>query len=172
MVVATQNPFEFRGVYPLPEGQIDRFMVKVSLEYPTKEAESAIIRRNMSSMDDSSITAVISREEVLVALRAVEEVKISDEIIDYIAKIAERTRNDSRIALGASPRAMVHLAQCSRANAYLDGRNFVIPDDIKAMGAYVLTHRLHVAPDLALKGETVDASILVKKILDEVTPPR
>ncbi|HEY6282996.1 MAG TPA: MoxR family ATPase [Nitrososphaerales archaeon] len=172
MVVATQNPFEFRGVYPLPEGQIDRFMVKVSLEYPTREVESAIIRRNMSPMDDSSIAAVVSREELLVALHTVEEVKISDEIIDYISRIAERTRNDSRIALGASPRAMVHLAQCSRANAYLDGRNFVIPDDIKTLGDYVLTHRLRVAPDLALKGDTVDASTLIKKILDEVTPPR
>jgi MoxR-like ATPase len=172
MVVATQNPFEFRGVYPLPEGQIDRFMVKVSLEYPTKEAEAAIIRRNMSSMDESSITAVISREELLAAIRSVEEVKISDDIIEYISKIAERTRNDARIALGASPRATVHLAQCSRANAYLDGRDFVIPDDIKGLGAYVLTHRIRVAPDLALKGESVDASSLVKKILDEVTPPR
>ncbi len=172
MVVATQNPFEFRGVYPLPEGQIDRFMVKVSLAYPTREAESSIIRRNMSSMDDSSISAVVSREELVDALRSVEEVKVSDEIIDYISRIAERTRNDPRIALGASPRAMVHLAQSSRANAYLDGRNFVIPDDIKSLGAYVLTHRIRVAPDLALKGETVDPLSIVRGILDQVTPPR
>jgi MoxR-like ATPase len=172
MVVATQNPFEFRGVYPLPEGQIDRFMVKMTLSYPSRESEAAIIRRNMSSMDESSISAVVTREELVDALRSVQAVKVSDDIVDYIARIAERTRNDSRIALGASPRAMVHLAQCSRAHAFLEDRTFVIPDDIKSLGAYVLTHRLRVAPDLQLKGEAVDPSSIVKGILDEVTPPR
>lgn len=172
MVVATQNPFEFRGVYPLPEGQIDRFMVKMTLAYPTKEAESAIIRRNMSSMDESTIKAVVSRQELIDDLQSVQEVKVSDELIDYISRIAEKTRNDTRIALGASPRAMVHLAQCSRAQAFLDDRTFVIPDDIKLLGVYVLAHRIRIAPDQALKGEEIDPSSLVKGILDEVTPPR
>jgi MoxR-like ATPase len=172
MVVATQNPFEFRGVYPLPEGQLDRFMVKVTLSYPSRESESAIIRRNMSSMDESSINAVVTRQELVDALQSVQDVKVSDEIVDYIARIAERTRNDERIALGASPRAMVHLAQCSRAYAYLDDRKFVIPDDIKSLGAFVLTHRIRVAADLQLKGDPVDPASIVKGILDEVTPPR
>jgi MoxR-like ATPase len=172
MVIATQNPFEFQGVYPLPEGQIDRFMVKVSLGYPTRETEAAITRRNMSAMDETLIRVVVSRQELLNALQAVQEVKVSDEIHNYLAVIAEKTRTDQRIALGASPRAMVHLAQCSRAQAYLDDRKFVIPDDIKNLALYVLTHRIKLNPDLALKGEKPDPATLVTAILDEVAPPR
>ena len=172
MVVATQNPFEFRGVYPLPEGQLDRFMVKVTLAYPSRESESAIIKRNMSSMDESSLSQVVTRQELVDALKSVEQVKVSDEIIDYVSRIAERTRNDSRIVLGASPRAMVHLAQCSRAKAFLSDRTFVIPDDIKSLGSYVLAHRIRIETDLQLKGEAVDPSSIVKGILDEVPPPR
>jgi MoxR-like ATPase len=172
MVVATQNPFEFQGVYPLPEGQIDRFMVKMTLGYPATGTEPAIIRRNMSEMDEGSVKEVVSRQELLRSIGAVKEVAVSDEILGYLARIAEKTRTDKRVALGVSPRAMVHLAQCSRARAYLDDRKYVIPDDVKELATFVLSHRVKLDPGMALKGESIDPDSLVRAILDEVAPPR
>ncbi len=172
MVVATQNPIEFQGVYPLPEGQLDRFMVKVTMGYPTPEVESALIRRNMSDMDTDAITPVVSREELAGAFQGVRAVKVSDEMVDYLSRLAFETRRDSRIALGISPRAIVQLTVCSKAMAYLSGRDYVIPDDVKGMSPYVLGHRIRLDQALALQGDSVDPMSVVKEVIERVRPPR
>jgi len=172
MVIATQNPIEFQGVYPLPEGQLDRFMLRITLGYPTLQTESSILRRNLSESDVDSVSPVISKEELVVALEKVRGVTVSNEMTDYVARLAAATRADARISLGASPRAMVHLTHCARALAYLSGREYVTPDDVKALAAHVLSHRLKLNQSLALKGETVDVTTILREILDGVAPPR
>ncbi len=172
MVVATENPQEFQGVYPLPEGQLDRFMVKVMLDYPSKSVESAIIRRNLSVMDVGAVQQVVSMAELTEALGKVDEVEVSDEILDYLAEIARESRADERIDLGASPRAMVHLVHCARANAYLSGRGYVIPDDIKKLSGYVLTHRIRLEQSSALRERSLDVQTVIRELMDRVRPPR
>ncbi|MDA4128607.1 MAG: MoxR family ATPase [Thaumarchaeota archaeon] len=172
MVMATQNPLEFQGVYPLPEGELDRFMVKIKLPYPSKLVESAIIKRNLSPMDLDAVQQVVSQPELMEIFSRVEEVKVSDEILDYLASIAQETRSDQRVSLGASPRALVHLVHSSRANAYLDGRSFVVPDDVKRMLVHVLTHRLKLDQSQILRGSTPDVDVLIREVVERVKPPR
>ncbi len=117
MVIATQNPLEFEGVYPLPEGQLDRFMVKVSFKYPSKEVESDILKRNLSDVDVNDVKTVLTLGELEALVKQVDEVKVSDEVLAYLARVAEATRNEGSLVLGASPRAMVQLVHCARAKA-------------------------------------------------------
>jgi MoxR-like ATPase len=172
MVIATQNPQEFQGVYPLPENQLDRFLIRVDLPYPDIHTESMIIRRNLSDMDTVNIEPVCTEAELREVLRKVEEVHVSDEIIDYLATIAAETRNDKRLRLGASPRAMVHLVHCSRANAFLSGRDFVTPEDIKKMSSFVLSHRLKLDQSAVLTGNVAEPAEVVRDIFTKVRPPR
>jgi MoxR-like ATPase len=172
MVIATQNPMEFEGVYPLPEGQLDRFMVKVNFHYPSKEVEANILKRNLSSMDLNDVRTVVTAAELDVAIREVDEVTVSDDILAYLARMAEATRNEGSLVLGASPRAMVQLLHCARAKALLDGRKYVTPDDIKTIASEVLTHRLTVDRAAALKGVSRDPEAILTAILDRVEPPR
>src|SRR3989454_1078045 len=157
MVIATENPLEFQGVYPLPEGQLDRFMVKLKLDYPSASVESAIIRRNLSEMDLEVVKQVVSSDELAAMFKGVDDVRVSDEILEYLAKIARETRTDQRIDLGASPRAMIHLVHAARSVAYLSGREDVIPDDIKRLSIYVLTHRIKLDQSSALRDQRPDA---------------
>jgi MoxR-like ATPase len=172
MVIATQNAVESEGVYPLPEGQLDRFTLRIPFGYQSREVESLIISRNLSSMDLDVIRQVSSEAELRSLLDGVAGVKVSPEIIDYLAKIAEASRSDGRVELGASPRAAVHLAQASRSLAALNGRSYVTPDDVKVMAPYVLAHRLQLKRSAVLKGEASDASSFLSDLLDRVTPPR
>jgi MoxR-like ATPase len=172
MVIATQNPMEFEGVYPLPEGQLDRFMVKVNFDYPSKEVEASILKRNLSSMDLNDVKTVVTAAELDAAIREVDEVTVSDDILAYLARMAEATRNEGSLVLGASPRAMVQLLHCSRAKALLDGRKYVTPDDIKTIASEVLTHRLTVDRAAALKGVSRNPEAILTAILDRVEPPR
>ena len=172
MLIATQNPLEFQGVYPLPEGQVDRFMVKVTLDYPNTGAESMIIKRNLVDIDSLEVTPVMSRKELEEALEEVEKVKVSDEIMDYLAEVARASRMDVRVRLGASPRSIVHLVHSARAYAYLMGRTFVIPDDIKYLSRFVLAHRIRLDPSFKLKGEELDSYKVIGETLDKVKPPR
>jgi MoxR-like ATPase len=172
MVIATQNPLEFEGVYPLPEGQLDRFMVKISFKYPTQEVESSILKRNLSSIDVADINTVVTLAELDALVREVENVKVSDEMIAYLARVASATRTEGSLVLGASPRAMVQLLRCSRARALLNGRTYVTPDDIKAIASDVLTHRLTIDRAAALKGVSKDPEAILTAILDRVEPPR
>lgn len=172
MVIATQNPLEFEGVYPLPEGQLDRFMVRIQFDYPDVEVESEILRRNLTEIDLGEVREAITQEELGEVYKAVASVKVSDEILDYLAKIAQETRNDGGISLGASPRAMVQLVHCARAHAVLVGRNYVTPDDIKHLAQSVLTHRLRVERSALLKGGSPNPQAILTSILDRVKPPR
>src|SRR5438552_175978 len=172
MVIATENPLEFQGVYPLPEGQLDRFMVKLKLDYPSASVESAIIRRNLSEMDLEVVKQVVSPDELAAMFKAVDDVRVSDEIVEYLAKIASETRTDQRIDLGASPRAMIHLVHSARAVAHLAGREYVIPDDIKKLSTYVLTHRIKLDQSSALRDQRLDVDTVIREVMDRVRPPR
>ncbi|MDG7005830.1 MAG: MoxR family ATPase [Nitrososphaerota archaeon] len=172
MVIATQNPMEFEGVYPLPENQLDRFMVKVNFGYPSRELEAGILRRNLSSMDVGELRAVATPGELESAMREVETVTVSDDILTYLARLAEATRSEASLVLGASPRAMVQLLHCARARALLDRRKYVTPQDIKAIANLVLAHRLAVDRAAALKGVSRNPEVILTAILDRVEPPR
>ena len=172
MVIATQNPLEFEGVYPLPEGQLDRFMVKVSFKYPSKEVESDILKRNLSGIDVNDIKTVLTLSELEALVKEVDKVKVSDEVLAYLARVAEATRNEGALVLGASPRAMVQLVHCARAKALLEGRRYVTPDDLKSIANDVLTHRLTIDRAAALKGVSRNPEAILTAILDRVEPPR
>jgi MoxR-like ATPase len=172
MVIATQNPLEFEGVYPLPEGQLDRFMVKVSFKYPSKEVESNILKRNLSGIDVNDVKTVLTLGELETLVKEVDSVKVSDEVLAYLARVAEATRNEGSLVLGASPRAMVQLVHCARAKALLEGRRYVTPDDLKSIANDVLTHRLTIDRAAALKGVSRNPEAILTAILDRVEPPR
>jgi MoxR-like ATPase len=172
MVIATQNPLEFEGVYPLPEGQLDRFMVKVTFKYPSRDVESSILKRNLSRIDLNDVKTVLSLGELEELVKEVENVKVSDEVLAYLSRLAEATRIDGSLVLGASPRAMVQLVHCARAKALLDGRGYITPDDIKSIAKDVLMHRLAVDRAAALKGFGRNPEAILLGILDRVEPPR
>ncbi len=172
MIIATQNPIEFQGVYPLPEGQVDRFMARVGLDYPAKPVEHTIVRHNLSQFDYTAAEPVVSRQELDDAFERVAAVRVSEEIVEYLAEFARASRLDVRVRLGASPRSIVHLAHCARSYAFVQGRDFVIPDDIKYLAPYVLVHRLRIDRASLAKGAAVDAYDIVKETLDKVKPPR
>jgi MoxR-like ATPase len=172
MVLATQNPLEFEGVYPLPEGQLDRFMMKIDVGYPTPEVEVGVLKRNLASIDLDDVKCVASADELNQLFKEVEAVKVSDEILAYLARLADATRSEASLVLGASPRAMVQLMHCVRARALLDGRRYVTPDDIKMVANYVLCHRLKVDRAASLKGVVDSPGKILTGIVDRVEPPR
>lgn len=172
MVIATQNPLDFEGVYPLPENELDRFMMRITFGYPDAATESDIIKRNLKELDVGQVQNVIRAEELEEMFASVEAVKVSDEILAYVAKIAEASRNDTRIGLGASPRAMVQLVHSARANAKLSGRDYVMPEDIQLLASNVLSHRIRVDRTALLKGTVKTSGVVIQQILDVVKPPR
>ncbi len=172
MVLATQNPLEFEGVYPLPENQLDRFMVKIDLRYPSVEVQTGILRRNLSPIDLEEVKTVLSLQELEGLFREVEKVTVSDEVLSYMARIADATQSEGSLVLGASPRAMVHLLHCSRAKALLEGRNYVKPIDVKSIANYVLAHRMMMDPAASLKGFSGTPETVLAGILERVESPR
>jgi MoxR-like ATPase len=172
MVIDTENPVEFRGVYPLPEGQLDRFMVKVRLDYPTWETERLILRRNMTALDVDLVNPILGKDDLEKSISEVDRVKLSDELISYLSEFARASRDDPRVKLGASPRAMVHLVHCAMAYAYLRGRDYVIPDDVKQLGVHVLSHRIQVERVFSAEDAPFDSEAVVREVLDKVKPPR
>jgi MoxR-like ATPase len=172
MVIATQNPLEFAGVYPLPEGQLDRFMVKLNFSYPSVAAEASILERNLSDIEISEVKTVLTKGQLEELVRQVGEVKVSPEVLTYLAKVANETRMVPSLALGASPRAMVQLLHCSRAKALLAGRNYVTPDDIRSIAPDVLSHRLTIDRTALMRGGTKNPNEIVMSIFDRVEPPR
>ena len=172
MILATENPMEFHGVFPLPEGQLDRFMMRVNLGYPERELEPEILRRNMKPLDFGTMDPVCSSDELAQAMRDVSQVDVSGEILEYLTDIAAETRTDSRVRLGASPRAMVHLTQAARAVAYLAGRNYVTPDDVKSIIGNVLNHRIELDGGAVLASPHLTREGVVREIVQRVAPPR
>jgi MoxR-like ATPase len=170
-VIATQNPIEFEGVFPLPEAQLDRFMMKLSLGYA--KDEKVILRRRLEwKTDDPSIyvQTVTSGENLLKIREYIEKnIKVSDEVIEYISRFTE-IRRDSRLLAGPSPRGLVSLLRVSRAMAVLDGRDYVIPDDVKKVAVDVLGHRLVVKPEYQIDG--VRGEDIVREYLRKIPVPK
>jgi len=172
LVIATQNPLDFEGVYPLPESEKDRFMARINFGYPDLLVESEILKRNLRELDIDEVRTVVSLSELEEMFRVVDSVKVTGEIMDYLSSIAKETRTDSRINLGASPRAMVQLVHCAQASAALDGRSYVTPDDIKKLAGNVLAHRMRLDRSATLKGLAANSEVIVQQVLDSVKPPR
>jgi len=154
LVLATQNPVEQEGVYPLPEAQLDRFFAKVHVGYPAAEQEVTILRTHQREV--APVPLLFSAETVLRLRRAVEGVHVEEELLDYIVRLVRATRDHERIALGASPRAALALLRGAKALALLRGRTFVLPDDIQLLLLPVLRHRLILTPEGELAGSTAD----------------
>jgi MoxR-like ATPase len=174
-VVATQNPIEQQGVYPLPEAQLDRFLFKQTVDYPSLEEERKIIATHGAekmAMEPSAwgVERKTDRALITAAMNAVAEVRLVDEIIDYIAGLVRGTRENPDLESGASPRAGAMLAGAARARAALDGRDFVIPDDVKALAPALLRHRVILSPAAEINGRKVED--IVHSIIEAIEAPR
>ncbi len=156
LVLATQNPVEYEGTFPLPEAQLDRFLIRLSLGYPTLEEEVGIIDRVRHGHPIESVRSVAGPEELAEMADRIQHVHLDPDLAAYAVRLVQATRDHRSVTLGASPRAAIALAATARARAVLDRRDFVLPDDIKAMTRPVLGHRLVVSADAALRGVTAD----------------
>ena len=159
MIIATQNPVEFVGTYPLPEAQLDRFMMKLSIGYPSPENEILLTRRFLEGKTADTIKSVIKSDELLKIMGEVRNVKIADKVLQYAEDIIGLTRQEKRFVRGVSSRAMIMMVQAARAHAYLSGRQFVTPDDIKAVAVSTLHHRISLSYDAKIAGEDIDKVI-------------
>jgi MoxR-like ATPase len=174
LVCATQNPVEFEGTYPLPEAQLDRFLVRVRTGYPSPADERALIARAVGGfdardLDAAGVETVVGRDELIAAQRAVRAVHVAESLQSYLYDIVAATRTSPDVALGASPRAALALVVASQAAAFLDGRAFATPDDVKDVAAPVLAHRLIVRPEAELDGTSADD--VVAHVLANVSAP-
>jgi MoxR-like ATPase len=147
LVLATQNPIEYEGTYPLPEAQVDRFMVRISLGYPDRAAEAGMLADHEAGDRVLALTPVTTAAEVLVAQDSATRVRASEPLRDYVVRLLWRTREDPRVDLGASPRAGLMLLRAAKAHAMMSGRDHALPDDVQALAAPVLSHRLVMAPE-------------------------
>ncbi len=148
LVMATQNPIEYEGTFPLPEAQLDRFMLKLSIGYPSVADEREILnRRHTRRQEDVTLKAVTSAAKILKLREAIESIHVDADLEEYIVRIVQETRQDRRVAVGASPRASLAFLKMARAHAALNGRDFVLPDDIKRYAIPVLTHRVILLPE-------------------------
>jgi MoxR-like ATPase len=167
MVIATQNPMEYRGTFPLPESQLDRFAMHLSLGYPALEDEKLAITSFRDFTEIESMGPVITAEDILRMQKDVDAVRVDESVLDYIMAVISGTREHDAVRLGASTRGGQFLLKCARALAYYEGRDFVVPDDVKEAAPHVLGHRL------MLKKQTTftDADRVIKDILDSVPVP-
>ncbi|WOE76173.1 AAA family ATPase [Alterisphingorhabdus coralli] len=175
MVVATQNPIEQQGVYPLPEAQLDRFLFKVIVDYPSHEEERNIVatygqRPRVQRPGDLEVKGVVDKPKLAEALDVVRQVKLVDDIVDYIVRLVRATRDNSALESGASPRAAVMLANAARARAVLHGRDYAIPDDVKALAGSVLRHRIMLSPTAEIEGRQVED--IVDSLIEQTEAPR
>jgi MoxR-like ATPase len=169
IVMATLNPIEMEGTFPLPEAQLDRFLLRVNLGYPTLEEESAMLMRFQSMQTLDTISSVAGPEEILEAQQAVEQVRMEPNVRDYLLAIIAATRTHSQLRLGASPRASLSLQHAAQARAAMADRDYVIPDDIKEMANPVLAHRVVIESSAGLRGRTRDN--VISEILGSIKVP-
>ncbi|MEA2666764.1 MAG: MoxR-like ATPase [Candidatus Eremiobacteraeota bacterium] len=174
LVCATQNPIEFEGTYPLPEAQLDRFFVRVRTGYPAPAEERALIARAVAGfdardLDAAGVVPVASAAEIVAAQAAVRRVHVAESLQGYLYDVVAATRSSPDVALGASPRAALALVAAAQASAYLDGRTFATPDDVKEIAPAVLGHRIMVRPEAELDGTTADD--VVARVLAGVSAP-
>jgi MoxR-like ATPase len=173
MTLATQNPVEHEGTYPLPEAQLDRFIMKVLIDYPHREAECEIVARaaaEVSGVADSKVRMVCGPCEIIAGQQATAAVQVVPEVVAYAVAMAQATREARSIALGAGTRAAISLVRIGKAFAAMEGRDFVIPDDIKRAALPVLRHRVQLTPEVAISGQDVDE--VLRAIVDTVAAPR
>lgn len=173
VVLATQNPVEHEGTYRLPEAQLDRFLFKIDIQYPTLEEEIQILEEQNklgNTTRESLVNEVLSAQEIITFQQLVNQVFAHEQLLTYIAKIVDQTRNNASLTLAASPRASIAMLQSAKAMAALNGRDFITPEDVKQIAAPVLRHRIAVAPEKELEG--VDAGKLIRQIVDMVEIPR
>lgn len=166
MVLATQNPLEYQGTFPLPEAQLDRFLMRLSLGYPDKEDEIRILEDYKAIKELENIESVVSKEDILGMQNLVDNLTVHRDILDYIVNISNSTRNSSDLRLGASPRGSIDLLRASKANAFLLGRDYVIPDDVKKLVAPVLSHRLMLSSEARIERKNVEdiLKVLINKV--------
>ncbi|HWT76186.1 MAG TPA: MoxR family ATPase [Mobilitalea sp.] len=169
MVIATQNPVDYLGTYNLPEAQLDRFMMKISIGYPQAGDEKVMADRFLSNQLAQKLEPVVDGEEILQMQKEVEGIKVNQDLVLYITKIIQETRKDSNIALGASPRATLALIRAAQAQAYLSGRNYCIPDDILKLIHPVISHRIILSPEARLSQTKVEK--VLKTILAKIPVP-
>jgi MoxR-like ATPase len=171
LVIATQNPIEYEGTYPLPEAQLDRFILRTSIGYPRREHEWEVLERRVErKVDEVELGVVVDRATLLEMQRATESVHVAESVGYYMVDIVRATRESSRVQVGASPRGSLALLKLSRCRAALDGRDFVTPDDVKSVAVPALTHRLMLRPELWV--QRVSSDDVVRQALDSVpTPP-
>ena len=175
LVVATQNPIEQQGTYPLPEAQLDRFLFKIVIDYPSRDEEREIVHRHghrsaMPRLADFDIAAVATAEDLALARATVSNIRLSDVLVDYIVDLVRKTREHASIETGASTRAANMLASAARAYAATQGRDFVIPDDVKALAIPLMRHRIVLSPSAEIEGLATDR--VLGDILDQTAAPR
>jgi MoxR-like ATPase len=169
LIIATQNPVEQEGTYPLPEAQLDRFMFRLILDYPTGSEEAEVVRRK--HVGEASDLRILADPVTMIRMqKTCETVFLDEDIISYIRDIVVRTRNDPQILLGGSPRASLVLMAASKARAAMHGRDYVVPEDVRRLAVQTMNHRLILKPEAELEGLTVER--VVSKIMGEVDCPR
>jgi MoxR-like ATPase len=169
LVMATQNPIEQEGVYPLPEAQVDRFMLKIRVDYPSSEEEIRIVERRTSKDGLPELEPVLDTERIEAVREQVRAVHAEPAILEYAVALVSETRRPEAVALGASPRASIFLVEAARAQAFLTGRDYVVPHDLKRVAPAVLRHRLLLTYEAEAEGQTPDA--LVRDLLARVPAP-
>ena len=168
-VMATQNPIEYEGTYPLPEAQLDRFLMKIRMGYPTKEQEVEILRRAENGAPIEKIRAVLSVVQLIELQELVLGVYVEDSVKNYMVELASQTRQDSYVYLGVSPRASIALMKASQAYAFMKGRSYVTPDDVQYLAPFVFSHRLMLKPDARYDGVTAEE--IIERIIAKVPVP-
>ncbi|OLU27096.1 AAA family ATPase [Pseudomonas sp. PA15(2017)] len=175
MVLATQNPIEQEGTYPLPEAELDRFMLKLHMDYPEQDEELNMVRQVTRSpkadmLDVTPLRTLLQAKDVLIMQKIASDLPLDDQVLDYAVRLARATRSWPGLAIGAGPRASIALVRGARARALLRGGDFVLPDDIKGCALAVLRHRVRLSPELDIEGLSVDQVLL--QLLDQVPAPR
>jgi len=170
MVLATQNPVEHHGTYPLPESQLDRFLLRIRMGYPSRESEKQILRRHNGPRSGESVAAVMEAADVLAMQEAVEQVRVEDALLDYALEVVERTRKNERFLMGVSPRGSLMLQRAAQARAFIEGRDFCLPDDFKQLILPVFAHRVIVNTRYATaQKKSAQAEAILTEII-EATP--
>lgn len=172
MVIATQNPIEFHGTFPLPTSQLDRFLMRIRIGYPEKADEVKILREQKFVGVPVDVEPVLSREEIIEMENRVVEVRVDEDLLGYIADIVAATRNSPMIELGVSPRGALALRRCAQAKAFLEGRDYVVPDDIKEMAVAALAHRIQVAQTFETTSLTHhEDEQVIRQLVDQIEVP-
>ncbi|MBM7606087.1 MoxR-like ATPase [Metabacillus crassostreae] len=169
-VVATQNPIEFEGTYPLPEAQQDRFLFKLLIDFPTFEDEKQVLKQVLENEMKSTLKQILNMESFLMIRNEIEQITLSDSVLDYIMQLVRRTRETDSIQFGASTRAAISIGKAGKAWAYLSGRDYVTPDDIKIVAKPSLRHRIQLSPHVELEGTTVDQ--IIEELVGATPVPR